>query len=61
MLFCLVFVESKPGRRVYKGSADIRKFKNGYGTFILSTNQGVISNDKAYKLGIGGEVICSIW
>lgn len=52
---------SKPGRRVYKATSDIRKFKNGYGTLIISTSQGVLANDKAYKLGIGGEVICSIW
>ena len=52
---------SKPGRRIYKGVSDIKKFKNGYGTLIISTSKGVISNDEAYKLGIGGEVICSIW
>jgi len=52
---------SKPGRRVYKGAEDIRRFKNGYGTIIVSTSKGVISNDDAYKNGVGGEVICSIW
>lgn len=52
---------SKPGRRVYKGYEDIKRFKNGYGTLIISTNKGVLPNDKAYKLKVGGEVICSIW
>jgi len=52
---------SKPGRRVYKGAEDIKRFKNGYGTIIVSTSKGVISNDEAYKNGVGGEVICSIW
>ena len=52
---------SKPGRRVYKSNLNIKKFKNGYGTLIISTSQGVLPNDKANKLGIGGEVICSIW
>ncbi len=52
---------SKPGRRIYKGKDEIKRFKNGYGTLIISTSQGVLPNDKAYKNGTGGEVICSIW
>jgi len=52
---------SKPGRRVHKGKEEIKTFKNGYGTLVVSTSQGVLANDEAYKRGIGGEVICSIW
>jgi len=52
---------SKPGRRVYQGAAEVKSFKNGYGTLIVSTNKGVIANDEAYKLSVGGEVLCSIW
>ena len=52
---------SKPSRRVYKGVADIKRFKNGYGTIIVSTSKGVLSNDKAFELGIGGEVMCTVW
>ena len=52
---------SKPGRRVYKATGDIKRFKNGYGTIIVSTSKGVLSNDKAFELGIGGEVLCTIW
>lgn len=52
---------SKPGRRVHQGKDEIRTFKNGYGTLVVSTSQGVLPNDEAYKRGIGGEVICSIW
>ncbi len=52
---------SKPGRRVYKAKSDIRSFKNNYGTLIVSTSKGVLPNDEAYKLGTGGEVLCSIW
>jgi len=52
---------SKPGRRVYKGYEDIKNFKNGFGTLVVSTNKGVLPNDEAYKLKVGGEVICSIW
>jgi small subunit ribosomal protein S8 len=52
---------SKPGRRVYKGYQDIRNFKNGYGVVILSTNKGILPNDEAYRLKVGGEVLCTIW
>lgn len=52
---------SKPGRRVYKGATDIKRFKNGYGTIIVSTSKGVLPNDKAFELGVGGEVLCTIW
>jgi small subunit ribosomal protein S8 len=52
---------SKPGRRIYKGKEEIKRFKNGYGTLIVSTSAGVLPNDEAYKRGTGGEVICSIW
>lgn len=52
---------SKPGRRVYKGSADIKKFKNGYGTYVVSTSKGVLSNEDAHTQGVGGELLCSIW
>lgn len=52
---------SKPGRRVYKGASEIKSFKNGYGTFIVSTPKGVIANDEAFKNNVGGEVLCSVW
>lgn len=52
---------SKPGRRVYKGKDEIKRFKNGYGTIVISTSKGVLSNDEAFKAGVGGEVLCTIW
>ena len=52
---------SKPGRRVYRSAGDIKQFKNGYGTIIITTSKGVLSNDEAHRLGVGGEVLCSIW
>lgn len=52
---------SKPGRRVYKGKDEIKRFKNGYGTIIVSTSHGVLPNDKAFALGVGGEVMCTVW
>ena len=52
---------SKPGRRVYKGKDELKRFKYGYGTIIVSSSKGVHPNDKAFELGVGGEVLCTIW
>ncbi len=52
---------SKSGRRVYNNASELKSFKNGYGTIIVSTNKGVIANDEAYKQNVGGEVLCSVW
>ena len=52
---------SKPGRRVYKPASEIKNFKNGYGTIILSTNKGIIANDEAFAANVGGEVLCNVW
>ena len=52
---------SKPGRRVYESASEIKNFKNGYGTIIVSTNKGVIANDEAYAANVGGEVLCTVW
>ena len=52
---------STPGRRVYKNASEIKSFKNGYGTIIVSTNKGVIANDEAYAANVGGELLCTVW
>ena len=52
---------STPGRRVYKNASEIKTFKNGYGTIIVSTNKGVIANDEAHAANVGGEVLCTVW
>ena len=52
---------SKPGLRVYAGKEDMPKVLGGLGTAIVSTNQGVITDREARKLGVGGEVLCFVW
>ena len=52
---------STPGRRVYQGKDEIKRFKNGYGTVVVSTSKGVMSGIDASKAGVGGEVLCTIW
>jgi small subunit ribosomal protein S8 len=52
---------SKPGRRVYTRRKDIPWVLSGMGVAILSTPKGVMTGQRARKLGVGGEVICRIW
>lgn len=52
---------SKPGQRIYKGTADIRKVRGGFGTSIISTPKGVMTGLEAKKQNLGGEVICEVW
>ncbi|MBU0580710.1 MAG: 30S ribosomal protein S8 [Candidatus Margulisbacteria bacterium] len=52
---------SKPGRRIYITKSEIPRFKNGYGTVILSTNSGILTGKNARKKGVGGELLCEVW
>lgn len=52
---------SKPGRRVYVGSKEITKVRNGIGMSILSTSKGVMTDQESRRNKLGGEVLCSVW
>jgi small subunit ribosomal protein S8 len=52
---------SKPGRRVYVGSQEIKKVRNGIGLSILSTSKGIMTDQESRKSHLGGEVLCSVW
>lgn len=52
---------SKPSRRVYVNRGTIPRVMGGYGTAIISTSKGVISDKECRNLGVGGEVLCHIW
>ncbi len=52
---------SKPGLRQYVRCDGIPSVRNGMGTSIISTSQGVMTDREAKQKHIGGELICSIW
>ena len=52
---------SKPGCRVYAGSDEVPKVLNGYGINILSTSKGLMTDNEAKKMGVGGEILCAVW
>ena len=51
---------SRPGLRVYKNKDEIPVVKGGLGIAIVSTSKGLMSDKKARKLGLGGEIICYV-
>jgi small subunit ribosomal protein S8 len=52
---------SKPSCRIYTRSDSIPQVRNGYGISILSTSKGLLTDRQARKLGVGGEILCSVW
>jgi small subunit ribosomal protein S8 len=52
---------SRPGLRVYRNAKKLPRVLANLGIAIVSTPQGLMTNLKAKKLGIGGEILCYIW
>lgn len=52
---------SRPSRRVYVGSREIPRVRNGLGIAVLSTNRGVLSDRVAREQSLGGELLCEVW
>lgn len=53
--------KSTPGRRRYENLKNIETVIGGLGISILSTSAGIVTDKKARKLSVGGEVICHVW
>lgn len=52
---------SKPSRRIYQKSSDIRTYRSGFGNTFLSTPKGILPDIEAKKNKVGGEVLFKIW
>ncbi|MCK9265712.1 30S ribosomal protein S8 [bacterium] len=52
---------SKPSSRVYVTKDEIPVIKKGKGIAILSTSKGILSDEKARELGVGGEFLFYVW
>ena len=52
---------SKPGLRVHSGSKKMPRILGGFGTAIVSTSKGLMTDQQARKEGVGGELLCYIW
>ncbi|CAL4323411.1 30S ribosomal protein S8 [Buchnera aphidicola (Pterocallis alni)] len=51
---------SKPSLRIYKNKNSVPIVMDGFGIAILSTSKGVVSNRIAKKMGVGGELLCTV-
>jgi small subunit ribosomal protein S8 len=52
---------SRPGLRIYRGVEELPKVRNGLGVAVVSTSRGVVTDEQARRLGVGGEILCEIW
>lgn len=52
---------SRPGCRIYSNKTDIPWVLSGIGVAILSTPKGVMTDQRARKMGVGGEILCKVW
>ena len=52
---------SKPGLRIYVEKREIPRFYDGRGLSIISTSQGLMTGQEAWRRGIGGELLCYVW
>jgi small subunit ribosomal protein S8 len=52
---------SRPGCRIYRGVEDLPKVHNGLGVAVISTNRGVLTDEQARGMRVGGEVLCEVW
>lgn len=52
---------SRPSRRFYVKSKDIKPVLNGMGIAVISTSKGIMTDKQAKKENLGGEILCNIW
>jgi len=52
---------SKPGLRVYSPRAELPVVLGGLGVAIISTSQGIMTGQEAWRRNLGGEVLCYVW
>ena len=52
---------SKPSLRKYSGASEINSVKGGLGSYILSTNQGLMTDKDARANNVGGEILCEVF
>ena len=52
---------SRPGLRVHVQRREVPRFYGGIGISIVSTSQGVMTGQEAWRKNLGGEVRCYVW
>ena len=52
---------SRPGLRTYHKAKNLEQVFNGMGISVISTSKGLLTDRKARKENLGGEVLCQVW
>jgi small subunit ribosomal protein S8 len=52
---------SKPGRRIYANARSLPRVQSGFGTALISTSKGVMTDTSARAKKLGGEVVANVW
>lgn len=52
---------SKPGCRVYSSVADLPLVREGQVISVVSTSQGILSDNEARQRNVGGELLCRVY
>ena len=52
---------SKPGLRTYMKAKNLPQVFGGLGIAIISTSKGLLTDRKARKENLGGEILCYVW
>jgi len=53
--------QSRPGLRIYRGRDSLPFVRSGLGVALVSTSKGVMTDMSARRLGVGGEVVCTVF
>ncbi|MBI3088668.1 MAG: 30S ribosomal protein S8 [Candidatus Colwellbacteria bacterium] len=52
---------SHPSRRVFSGYRGLKSSHQGYGSYLLSTPEGVMTEKEAKRKKVGGQILFEIW
>jgi small subunit ribosomal protein S8 len=52
---------SRPGIRHYQNARELPRVNNGLGVAVVSTSKGLMTDKRARKENVGGEVLFYVW
>lgn len=52
---------SKPGCRIFAKADKVPKVLGGMGVAVISTSKGLMSDARARREHVGGEILCYVW
>ena len=53
--------QSRPGLRIYRSRDKLPYVRSGLGVALVSTSKGIMTDTNARRMGVGGEVVCTVF